>query len=118
MNKLMHATIRKMKQAGVDIGTRVEILMKEGAERHNDYCIDPKYVSIGIIHPGYLPSEKKELKGTVGLSGIGYISKFEPEGITLVPIHHKKKGLIGEDGFDGFFFIHGDVIHSYTILQA
>lgn len=112
--KTLHLQIEGMQNIHIDIGSRVELILKQGAEWYNGYTEAP------TVNPvGYLPPDDKSLLiDYPGLLATGYVAKMAPDRITLTPVWSiTHKGRIEPVYGAGTYFVHGDVIFHFKKLQ-
>ena len=105
-------TIAQMKQQGVEIGSRLEITLFEGADYYNGYTEAP------TTNPeGFDPI--KTMTENPGSKYLGFVHEFNYKynRITLSMGRGRENSVV--PAFDGnrFYYFDEKVIHSYAVLS-
>lgn len=113
---MTHDKIAQMRDADINLGTRVEIIIKEGAEWYNGWTPAPTVNPTGYC----VPDDASQLTDKPGLCGVGYVGEFKDDRVTLAPTwgrgDWRDKCRDGPVYRAGSYFVEADVIHSFRRL--
>ena len=120
MSEGLHDKIKAMQEADINLGSKVEITLREGAQWYDGSTPAP------TVNPqGYCAPEEDEGKMTddPGMLCIGYVGQFENNRVTIAPMwgqnpYRLRNANVGPVYVAGNYFVHGDTIHSFRRLRS
>ena len=98
---------KQMKNEGVDIGAKVDILLKRNVHFNIQTTTVPTY---HLARDGGLPSEPSERSFT------GYVAEIDERTVGIVPGWDHEKNCNAESGYIGGVRIDLDAIDTYEVL--